>query len=344
MKKHKKIRGFVAAVLFSYGIVVLLRWIQDADPFHLPTLIILGTSVLIIVLLINLIVNKMFSSISNMPVVPLKKKLVPSFILFAVFTFFISFTVFFSGMYILYRVEGWDTSQFLTHIFQRQFGGAFLSVTIGVLMAPVAFFYKIWRQAVDREQQLREENLKYKYRTLKTQVNPHFLFNSLNTLSELVYVDAKKADNYIHKLAGIYRYILEHEETDLIPLDEELEFVKQYFELQKERAGNSILLDMDVENASQFNIIPISLQILVENALKHNSASEENPLKICIDNNDGYIIVSNNMQRKSILNDSPGTGLVNLEQRTKLITGREIIRSQENGLFIVKLPVISTSE
>lgn len=86
-------------------------------------------------------------------------------------------------------------------------------------------------------------------------------------------------------------------------------------------------------------VIPISLQILVENALKHNSASEEKPLKIYISDNDGYIIVSNNIQRKSILSDSPGTGLINLQQRTKPITGKDMIQIQENSLFIVKMPI-----
>ena len=222
----------------------------------------------------------------------------------------------------------------------NEFQGAFISVVVGVFVSAIVFFYTTWLQAVNREQQLHEENLKYKYRTLKTQVNPHFLFNSLNTLSEIVYVDPRKADNYIHKLAGIYRYILDHEETDLISLNEELDFVKQYFELQKERDGNRILLDVEIANPSQFKIIPISLQILVENALKHNAASEEKPLKIQICAKDGYIIVSNNIQRKNRLNDSPGTGLANLRQRTKLITGRDVIQTQEDNQFVIKLPAM----
>ena len=248
-----------------------------------------------------------------------------------------------ASYYITNVIAGVDRSFIIKTLFETELPSALKYYSFFALMASVFFFFKIWQEAIDREQQLREENLKYKYRTLKTQVNPHFLFNSLNTLSELIYTDAKRADNYTQKLAKIYRYILENEETDLIPLNEELDFVKQYFDLQKERNGDKIQLDIRIENPNNFKIIPISLQILVENALKHNSASKEKPLTIYIYDDDGYIIVSNNIQRKSTLNTSSGTGLDNLQQRTKLITGKDVILTQHN-LFIVKLPIIKQSQ
>ena len=217
---------------------------------------------------------------------------------------------------------------------------AAISLCVGLFVCCIVFFYVTWRQAIEREQKLREENLRYRYRTLKTQINPHFLFNSLNTLSEIVYIDANKADNYIQKLAGVYRFILDNEETDLLLLDEELAFVEQYFSLQKERYGDKIDLNITVENPDKYKIIPISLQILIENALKHNSSSEDNPLKINISTNNEYLIVSNNIQKKNILSDSSGTGLLNLKERVKLIMNSEMIISQTNELFIVKLPII----
>jgi LytS/YehU family sensor histidine kinase len=233
-------------------------------------------------------------------------------------------------------MKGWGMENFINRIGP----GAIISLSVGLFVCCIVFFYTTWRQAIEREQKLREENLKYRYRTLKTQVNPHFLFNSLNTLSEIVYADARKADSYIQKLSGIYRYILDNEETDLISLDKEIEFVRQYFALQKERDENKIQLDSCVENADKFKIIPISLQILVENALKHNVISEETPLKIHINGDNGFISISNNIQRKSILNNSSGTGLSNLKERVKLITGKEVIINQENNQFTVKLPLI----
>jgi LytS/YehU family sensor histidine kinase len=168
----------------------------------------------------------------------------------------------------------------------------------------------------------------------------HFLFNSLNTLSEIVYADAGKADSYIQKLSGIYRYILNNEETDLIPLDREIEFVRCYLELQKERDGNKIQAVIDVMNADKFRIIPVSLQLLVENALKHNSVSEEKPLEIRIYAEAGYVVVSNTVQRKNVLSDSYGMGLSNLKERIKLIIRKEMLVSQENNRFTVKIPLI----
>ncbi len=188
---------------------------------------------------------------------------------------------------------------------------------------------------------MREKNLKYKYINLKTQVNPHFLFNSLNTLSELVYEDPKKADNYIQKLSGIYRYILDYEETDLIPLDEEVMFVKQYLDLQKERVGDKVQLNINIKNVNRYKVMPVSLQTLVENVLKHNSVSENNPLKINICKEGMFVVVSNNIQKKNVLDNSNGTGLANLKERVKLVTGMEMVVNHNNKEFTVKIPIIS---
>jgi LytS/YehU family sensor histidine kinase len=166
------------------------------------------------------------------------------------------------------------------------------------------------------------------------------LFNSLNTLSEIVYEDARKADQYIQKLSGIYRYILQNEEIDLVPLNEEIEFVKQYFDIQKVRDNDKIMLEIDFQHASEFKIVPVSLQILVENALKHNSKSETLPLKIRIEMGYDTILVSNNIQRKNILENTSKTGLVNLRERVKLILDKDLIIEEENNQFIVKLPIV----
>jgi LytS/YehU family sensor histidine kinase len=190
-----------------------------------------------------------------------------------------------------------------------------------------------------KEQALHEENLKFRYQTLKSQVNPHFLFNSFNTLSELIYSDAKKADNYLQKLSGIYRHILENEEKDLIPLEDDLNFVQQYFSLQKERDDDKIFLSLDIKDTKGCKIMPVSLQLLVENALKHNSFSYEKPLQIKITKENDYIIVSNNIQRKNILGNSTRKGLQNLSDRVKLILNKELIVSENDDMFIVKLPL-----
>lgn len=329
----------IAAVLFSVVFIVLLKWIQGVDLFDISTLLFSITN-LISVLLVAYIFNRLVAGHANKPVTQMKKRLIPSFILFIIATFIVALSIFSIGFYILFLIKGWDTTEFAGHLYHNQFPGAVRSIALGIFFSALFFLYVIWNQAIKREQQLREENLKYKYINLKTQVNPHFLFNSLNTLSELVYVDAEKADTYIQKLAGIYRYILDHEETELIPLNEEIAFVEQFFDLQKERDGNKIELDMDIENAGKFRIVPVSLQILIENALKHNAASKEKPLKIHLRNDHSYVTVSNILQPKNTLNHSPGTGLSNLKERVKLTMGKEVLITKEDNQFIVKLPII----
>jgi sensor histidine kinase YesM len=336
MKKNKKTIALLAcALLFSFGFSMVVSLSENLSLFDITT-VVFGITNLLSVLGIGYLFIKILTINSKKSVTQLKKSLIPSFVFSLLATIFIALSLYYLGNYTLFQIKGWGTENFINRIGP----GAIISLSVGLFVCCIAFFYTTWLQAIEREQKLREENLKYQYRTLKTQVNPHFLFNSLNTLSEIVYVDAKKADSYIQKLSGIYRYILDNEKTDLIPLNKEIEFVRQYFDLQKERDENKIQLNTDFENTDKFKIVPISLQILVENALKHNVISEEKPLVIHINADDKYISISNNIQRKSTLSNSPGMGLSNLKERVKLITGKEVVINQENNQFIVTLPLV----
>jgi signal transduction histidine kinase len=337
MKKNKKtILMLLVALLFSFGFIVVMRLQEGLRLFDISTLI-FGITNLLSVLSINYLFIKILNNNSTKSIAQLKKRLIPSFVFSLLATLFIALSLYYLGNYAIFWIKGWGMENFTNRIEQ----GAIISLSIGLFICCIVFFYTTWRQAINREQKLREQNLKYQYKTLKAQVNPHFLFNSLNTLSEIVYEDAKKADNYIQKLSGIYRYILDNEDVDLIPLGKELAFVSKYFELQKERDGNKIELNIDIPDVGIYGIIPISLQILVENALKHNSVSENNPLKINIYKKDMLIVVSNNIQRKNNMDNSYGTGLANLQERVKLITGREMVVVQENDEFRVKIPIIN---
>ncbi|MDR1980615.1 MAG: histidine kinase [Tannerellaceae bacterium] len=337
MEKNKKtIVLFAAALLFSFGFVIILRLSQNLAIFDMTT-VVFGVTNLLSVLSISYLFNKILNSNATKSMVELKKGLIPSFVFSLLATIFIALSLYIFGRYTIFWMKGWSVIN-RTNVIES---GAIISLSIGLFICCMVFFYTTWRQAIGREQKLREENLKYQYRTLKAQVNPHFLFNSLNTLSEIVYEDAKKADHYIQKLSGIYRYILDNEDVDLIPLTKELAFITTYFELQKERAGNKIGLQIQVSDSEKFSIVPVSLQILVENALKHNSISEKIPLKIDIYKEDTLIVVSNNIQRKNNMDNSYGSGLANLKERVKLITGREMAVNQKDNEFIVKIPIIS---
>jgi len=319
---------------------MITRLLHHTNPFDIETMV-FGATNLLTVLSISYLFRKFIDSNSGKSVSQLKKRLMPSFILTLLATLSITLVFYFSGNYVYLLVSGHITDiSIQTGLITSISFAAIVCLSVGLFVCCIVFFYVMWLQAIEREQKLREENLKYRYRTLKAQVNPHFLFNSLNTLSEIVYTDARKADNYIQKLSGIYRYIIDNEDTDLTPLNKEFEFVRQYFDLQKERDGEKIKLEIDFENAEKFKIVPISLQILVENALKHNVISEDKPLIINICSEDYHILISNSIQRKSILNNSSGTGLSNLKERVRLITGKEVAIKQKDNQFIVKLPLV----
>ncbi len=332
-----KIRFFAAALLFSIAYSLFIKRNENVFDVSVAILVIMN---LLTVLLIVGIFHRIQSVNSRKSVGELKKGLVFSFILFVVLIIAVSLFIFSLGNYVLFLIKGWDTAGFMRNLFLRDIPGTFIYLSAGIFIASVIFFYNTWRQAVNREQRLREENLKYRYRNLKAQVNPHFLFNSLNMLSEMVYESPRKTDDYIRKLADIYRYILDNEETVLVPLSVELEFVGNYFCFQEERNGGKIILETDVKNPEKYEIVPVSLQILVENALKHNSASYEEPLKIRICMNDGYIAVTNAINSKNIAPGSLGTGLLNLGERMKLITGKEIVIHKKDNEFSVELPLM----
>jgi sensor histidine kinase YesM len=342
--KNNKLRIVLQVLLFSTVFTLLFKWWQTGNPFRASTLF-SGFLTFLMVLASLTVWQVFFRKQMDRPVRQLKRIIIPLFAVYLAVVLIISFCIVALEAYLRRLVLGLDVSGVRELLIENEFPGMIRVYPVAIFIAFSLFFYLHWREAISREQQLREENLKHKYKSLKAQVNPHFLFNSLNTLSETVYTDAAKADRYIQKLAAIYRYILDNEDTDLISLEEELRFTGRYFELQKERNGDRIRLTVDFPHAGSFRIIPISLQLLVENALKHNSASEEDPLEISVCNrNDTHIVVANGIRKRNTLTGPNGTGLANLKERVKLITGREMVVKTENNRFTVALPVIKIQD
>jgi sensor histidine kinase YesM len=269
----------------------------------------------------------------------INKWIIPALLIFYVAVFLIANISVTIGVFGWLIYSGTSLEGFWKNLFNNELNFASSNLFWYLIFFTIAFFYILWQKSIKKEQKLYEENLKYRYNTLKSQVNPHFLFNSLNALSELVYIDAKKSDSYIQTLSSIYRYVLENEETELIELEQELEFVKQYFSLQLMRDEGKIVLEIDIEQPEGIKIIPVSLQLLIENALKHNAISKEKPLKISVSLKHDCIVVSNPIQKKSILENSTQIGLSNLNDRTKILFGSEMRISNENNCFTVKLPI-----
>ncbi len=264
----------------------------------------------------------------------LKRLLIFYLIVLLVATIILFLTVFTSMM-----VSNQTFDDVLKHFFEQELKGFLLSMLIGVAIGTLVFLFFEWNNSLKREQKLREEKLIFQYETLKNQVNPHFLFNSLNTLSSLVSKDAELSEKFIHKFSSIYRYISENRDVEFINLSKELEFVRNYFYLQRIRDNGKIELELPEGQTDQYEILPISVQILIENAIKHNAATRENPLKIKIRLEDDLIIVENNLQPKMQMNASSKLGLQNLEERVNLVMNRKVFIEPTDDTFIVKIPV-----
>jgi two-component system, LytTR family, sensor kinase len=261
-------------------------------------------------------------------------------IIFLTGCFIASLILFIIVQYVSMLLNGNSISMVLDNIIHFGIRRWFKSTIAGLSIGPVIFIVLLWQSSLQREQKLREENLIFQNETLKNQVNPHFLFNSLNTLSSLVVSEPETAEIFINRLSAIYRYILENSGKDKVPLEVELTFINDYFFLHKIRDKEKIHVQININRNESFEILPVSLQILVENAIKHNKATRDAPLNILIYIENNYIIVRNNLQRMAVQLTSTQIGLKNLAQRVKLITGKALIIEESNSEFIVKIPLI----
>lgn len=204
------------------------------------------------------------------------------------------------------------------------------------------FFYKALTEKKVKEQQIVAKTETAKYESLKSQIDPHFLFNSLNVLTSLIGENPKLAEKFTTKLSKVYRYVLEQKNKDLIELDEELHFAKTYMELLKMRFENAVTFEIpEKASDSEYKILPLSLQLLLENTIKHNVVSEENPLKVTITEENGYLVVSNNFSPKTIMENGTKVGLRNIIERYNLITLKKVVVEKTAENFIVKLPLLT---
>ena len=196
-----------------------------------------------------------------------------------------------------------------------------------------------------RNAQLERAKVQAELEALKNQIDPHFIFNSLNTLSHLIEERPSKAKQFNDNLADVYRYILQNKSRDLVFLQEEITFIKDYFSLLKIRFENAMQLNINIREDlfEKFLIPPISLQVLIENAIKHNEFSDLSPLAITITLMEDELIIHNKTNKKILRKSSSKIGLQNLNERYKLTTEKSIIVQEEPKDFIVKLPVLRIS-
>ncbi len=202
------------------------------------------------------------------------------------------------------------------------------------------FFFQQWKQSAVEAEQFKKESIKAQFETLKNQVNPHFLFNSLNTLSGLIDMDKELSKGFVDNLSQVYRYVLQNKDEELVLLKTEYNFIQAFIQLLIKRHGNRIDFEFDIKKKDLKKYVPpMSLQLLVENAVKHNVASRKKPLKIKILSDGNSLIVQNNLQRKKVLN-STGIGLNNIRNRYQFLTDKPIEIIENENTFEVKIPLI----
>jgi hypothetical protein len=247
------------------------------------------------------------------------------------------------SVYILTEVFNWATN------FNISFATDVLYTTVTTTFAISAFmhgkeFLECWRKAALDAEISKKEGAIARYEALKSQVNPHFLFNSLNALTNLVYEDQDKAVKFIKQLSEVYRYVLETRDKETVTLHEELRFIRSYLYLQEIRFGNNLKVKLDLDKATG-GVAPLALQLLLENAIKHNIVSQDEPLFVEMAVRDGFIWVENKLQKKTSLGESsPGMGLNNIRSRYKFLSEEEVIVRASDGKFSVGLPVIKAEE
>ncbi len=217
-----------------------------------------------------------------------------------------------------------------------------IAVVLFNLVYEILFLVKEKEQDTKKVNQLGKERSAAKLHALQNELDPHFLFNSLNTLNHLILKNPEQAHLFNNKLAQVYKYFLINKDKELIPLEKELGFIDDYFYLLQLRYDQKLKLEVHLQQTSpsEVKIPPCSLQILLENAIKHNSFSDEEPLQIIISLNGQYIKVMNRMRPKPYMIDSTRIGLNNLNARYKLLFDKEIIIHPGKENFTVKLPVI----
>lgn len=212
-------------------------------------------------------------------------------------------------------------------------------IIVGLLLAnrSIQNTLKLQQEAAE----LQKENNTARYAALQNQLNPHFLFNSLNTLIAEIEYNPANAVRFTKHLSNVYRYVLQSQNKTLVTLGEELEFMQSYLFLHEVRLGNCICCNCQIpDEYGDAMLPPLTLQLLVENVIKHNSITQNKPMLITIGMTDSYLTVSNPIHPKKSNESSSGVGLKNLSNRCRLMLGEEIIITKEEEIFTVKVPIL----
>lgn len=219
--------------------------------------------------------------------------------------------------------------------------GLWATLTV-VVIFHIIYFYNKYQQNRIKEQKVIAGTASAKFDALKNQLDPHFLFNSLNVLTSLIEENPDNAQRFTTSLSKVYRYVLEQKDKELVTVDEELQFAKTYMSLLKMRFEDSIVFEMPKQALNpESKVVPLSLQLLLENAVKHNTVTSSKPLYIKIYEDGNNLVVQNNLQPKQIVKKSSGVGLNNIMQRYDLLTNKKVLIHKEASRFAVSIPMLT---
>ena len=239
-------------------------------------------------------------------------------------------------------INDMSIEEFLSNESLKFYISPLLFTTIISMFFHLIYFYKALQEKKVKEQKIIAGTASAKFDALKNQLDPHFLFNSLNVLAALIDENPQQAQRFTTALSKVYRYVLEQKDKDLVSLAEELNFARTYMKLLKMRFEDSIYFELpETISSEEAKVVPLSLQLLLENTIKHNIVSESKPLRIKIVEADGYLVVENNYQKKEVLGNRKGVGLDNIVDRYQIVTKREVLIEQTESHFRVKLPVLT---
>ncbi|MDT0607102.1 2TM domain-containing protein [Croceitalea rosinachiae] len=219
---------------------------------------------------------------------------------------------------------------------------ALIVTLIASLFTHAFYFYRALQKREVKEQKIIAGTASARFDALKNQLDPHFLFNSLNVLTSLIEEDPHQAQKFTTSLSKVYRYVLEQKNKDLVTVNEELNFARTYVRLLKMRFEDSIVFEVPEQSAQpEAKIVPLSLQLLLENAVKHNVVTSAKPLHIKVFEKNGNLVVENNLQEKQVVKKSSGVGLQNIRQRYEILTDKQVIIDKTKSDFSVSLPMLS---
>jgi len=251
-------------------------------------------------------------------------------------------TLFFINMFIVTVIKGDTIVNFLSNQYLSYYwSGLLISIVVTSIFYGV-YYYKQKKESQVQQQKIIAKTASAQFDALKNQLDPHFLFNSLNVLTSLIEENPPAATKFTTSLSKVYRYVLEQKNKELVTVEEELKFAQLYMSLLKMRFEDSIQFTAP-ENVSnpEAKVVPLSLQLLLENAVKHNQVTPSKKLHITIFEKNGNLVVQNNLQPKNVLRESSGVGLQNIYQRYGLLTKRQVMVEKSKTEFIVTIPMLT---